>query len=120
MADPPKRPRRIPKVGLAAIPNRTLSTEDELRKLFTDANILQRETQGELIRRILKTGEFNVKLDNETDYVRTVIYGFFTKAGNKEVARTHCYQRRNGTLAASGLLDPKRVFHNGTLYYIEK
>jgi hypothetical protein len=55
-------------------------------------------------------------LDGETDPVKTQIDAFFTPDG-EEIARTHCYVRRDGTLAASGLLDPKQVMCNGVLYF---
>jgi hypothetical protein len=119
MADPPKRQRRRLTPGFyARYQDRQVSTEQELRKLFADANILQLENQGKLTKEEVR-GEFTVKLDNEPDFVRTVITIFRTH-DKVEVARTHHYERRNGTRAASGLLDPKRVLVDGVLYYQEK
>ena len=59
----------------AGYPDRKLTTEDELRKLFSDANIEQRARQGKLERRVIHRGEFDIKLDNEDDLVRTVVTG---------------------------------------------
>jgi hypothetical protein len=42
-----------------------------------------------------------------------------TKDG-KEIARVHQYLRSDGTIAASGKPDPKRLLENGTLYRLEK
>lgn len=118
MADAPRRKRRELKPGIHAVRNRTVAKEEELRQIFRNANILGQEREGKLTRTVLKSGDFTVKLEGEDDYVRTVITGFFTLS-NDEVARTHHYERRDGSIAASGLLDPKRVMWNGILYYKE-
>jgi hypothetical protein len=93
-----------------------VATEGELRALFATARILQREADGELHRVVVSRGEFNVKLDDEDDYVQTVITDFLD-SHREQHARTHHYERRDGSIAASGLLDPKRVLYNGQLYY---
>lgn len=119
MADSPRRRQRPLKPGFyAKYPLRRLSTEDEIRKLFHDDNILAQEQQG-ILKRKVWNHEFSVQLDNEGDLVRTVISSFVDIDGN-EIALTHHYERRDGSIAASGLLDPKQILHNGILYYIEK
>lgn len=39
---------------------------------------------------------------------------------SNEIARVHQYLRADGTIGASGLPDPKRLFHDGTLYRLER
>ena|SRR6516164_725227 len=118
MANAPRRNRRIPRPGLYANQRLVLCTPEELRNLFREARILQRERQGQLTKTVEKRGEFNVQLDGEPESVRTVITVFRTLQ-NSEVARTHHYERRDGSIAASGELDPKRLMWNGALHYVE-
>jgi hypothetical protein len=123
MADPPKRRKHPPKPGLhgflAKYPDRTLSRPWELRNLFSEANILEREREGELVQKVIHRGEFDVSLRGETDYVRTVITEFVKPETGESHARTHHYERRDGSIAASGQRDPKRVLWQGRLYFID-
>ena len=40
----------------------------------------------------------------------------FIDADNNVVAKAHRFMRPDGKLAASGMIDPKRVFSDGKLY----
>jgi hypothetical protein len=36
----------------------------------------------------------------------------------KQIAEAHCYRRPDGTIGASGMIDPKEVVCDGVLYYL--
>ncbi|MCL5256289.1 MAG: hypothetical protein M1319_00635 [Chloroflexi bacterium] len=44
---------------------------------------------------------------------------YIDKRTNKEIALMHCYVDPHGKILASGKLDPKRLFINGTVYRLK-
>jgi hypothetical protein len=39
-----------------------------------------------------------------------------TVEGDRQIAQAHRYLRPDGTIGASGLVDPKLILHEGTVY----
>jgi hypothetical protein len=58
-------------------------------------------------------------LTEEKVEITSVMLSYRDENGD-EMARVHQYQRPNGSIAASGLPDPKRLVQDGILYRIEK
>jgi hypothetical protein len=120
MADSRKRSRRIPKPGIQAQhkAGRAVSA-DELRRIFREASIQQRIDSCELKLKILYNVHLDPPLPDEPPCVHSQRRAYLD-TDSKKVTEVHCYERPNGTLAASGLLDPKEVVHDGVLYYYDR
>jgi hypothetical protein len=58
-------------------------------------------------------------LTDETVEITSVMLSYHNEQGF-EMARVHQYERPDGTLAASGRPDPKRLFQDGILYRLLK
>ena len=58
-------------------------------------------------------------LTNETVQISSVMLSYRDENGN-EVARVHQYERPDGSIAASGRPDPKRLVQDGILYRLIK
>jgi hypothetical protein len=120
MPDPPKRRPRIPKPGVQAQhrAGRPVN-ETELRKLFVAARIEQKEAQGILTTKHTYDRHLAIPPGNEPYCTRSQCKGYFDHHGRK-VAEVHYYLRPNGTIAASGLLDPKEVVFEGILHFLDR
>lgn len=57
-------------------------------------------------------------LADEPICTKSQILGYFDQNG-KEVARAHQYLRTDGAIGAKGKPDPKRVLHDGVIYYLD-
>lgn len=75
---------------------------------------------GEYEERIVASREAVLIAANEPAGTRSEEVHYFNRETGEEVARVHRFVRPDGTLAASGLPDPKRAFVNGILYRIVK
>lgn len=92
--------------------------EWELRKIFNAEQFEERVATGEIelvvIHRGIPAADKGEPLGTESQAV-----SFREKDGN-ELARGHRYLRPDGTLGASGKIDPKRVLKDGYLYRLAK
>jgi hypothetical protein len=87
--------------------------EWQLREVFNQARIVERAAAGEL----------RMQVDESRPARNTAIRGWvpgtlsqnvlFLDANGNLIAKAHRFLRPDGTLAASGMYDPKRVLHNG-------
>jgi hypothetical protein len=91
-------------------------TSAELRKIFNEGQYTERVATGKL-RLIVKKSRVTQMTE-----IKTWIPGtesqelhFLDKAG-EIVVKAHRFLRPDGQLAASGLVDPKRIFLNGEWY----
>ena len=90
--------------------------EWELRKIFNDGRFAERGNSGELRVEIKRSREVL------TDKIANWIPGTMSQElryydqDNVLVAKAHRYLRPDGKLAASGLIDPKRVVKDGVMY----
>ena len=96
-------------------------TEDQLRKLFNE-NYLDRIRAGEIEERVMRGAGRHPSLApaNEPFCTQSQQVGYFDRSTGQELARAHRYLRPDGTIGASGMPDPKRLFLNGELYRIIK
>jgi hypothetical protein len=58
-------------------------------------------------------------LDQETVQITSLMFSYRNENG-EEMARVHQYERPDGTIAASGKPDPKRLVQDGILYRLIK
>jgi hypothetical protein len=92
---------------------------DELRQIFRDARILEREQEGELTTKIVQDSHPSPPRADEPFCTRSQLKAFFDRAG-AEIAIAHYYLRTDGTIGASGLLDPKEVVHEDIHYFLQE
>jgi len=89
----------------------------ELRRLFNDGRYRERALQGEFTQMLRKDGHPSAPAANEPFCTRSQIIAYVDGAGQR-VAIVHQYLRRDGSLGASGLPDPKRLLLDGVLYAV--
>ena len=95
--------------------------ERELRKLFNE-KYLSRIQAGQIQEKVLRGGgrHPSLPLASEPFCTESQEVSYVDPSSNQEVARAHRYLRPDGTIGASGMPDPKRVFADGILYRIIK
>jgi hypothetical protein len=96
-------------------------TQLELRKLFND-NYLDGIKSGQIQQEIMRGADRHpsLPLASEPYCTKSQTVRYVDPVTKLELARAHRYLRPDGTIGASGLPDPKRVFHNGILYRLIK
>ena len=96
-------------------------TEEKLRELFNE-NYLDRIKKGEIEERVMRgAGRHpSLALSHEPFCTQSQEIWYFDLTTGQELARAHRYLRPDGTIGASGMPDPKRLFLNGELYRIIK
>jgi hypothetical protein len=93
-------------------------TPEALCKRFNEGQYWEKVTSGELVAVSLESN-VSTLLTDETDTIISESLSYRDKDGN-EIARVHQFRRPDGSLAASGKPDPKRLLENGILYRLEK
>jgi len=93
-------------------------TSQELCKLFNDGGYLEMVKSGKLTEHVLEHCQSTL-LTQETVSIESQMVSY-RDADNNEVARVHQFMRPDGTRAASGKPDPKRLLKDGILYRLEK
>ena len=93
-------------------------SEDERRRIFNDGRYYERMKIGEfrqvtVYERLRKSGDRRIR----NTMIQIVDYR--DRFGNT-LARVHQFRRRDGMIGASGLPDPKSIFHEGVLYTIDE
>jgi hypothetical protein len=91
---------------------------DEMRKRFNTGGFQENVASGEWTTTVMES-RISKNLPEETVEITSVMLSYQDKDGN-EMARVHQYQRPDGSLAASGKPDPKRLVQNGVLYRLKK
>ena len=86
--------------------------------MFNDEHFLQRLESGELTSRIREKGHPSPPRAYEPFCTDSLII-VYLDANGRPVALIHEYRRRDGTRGASGLPDPKWLFHDGTVYTLD-
>jgi len=104
-----------------SIPKIQRVTPEELRKLFNE-HYLDKVKAGQIQEKVIRGAGRHPSLEvaNEPYCTESQQLSYIDSVTNQEVARVHRYLRPDGTLGASGLPDPKRVFHGGIWYRIIK
>jgi hypothetical protein len=92
--------------------------EWELRRIFNDLRIAERADRGELRAEIKRSRPvMDASIRNWVPGTLSQEIRYYD-AENNLVAKAHRY-RPDGTLAAGGKPDPKRVMNEGTIYVLQ-
>jgi hypothetical protein len=91
---------------------------EEMREMFNDGQYWEKVQNGQWTAVILES-RFSDALTEENVAITSVMVSYRDE-NEDEMARVHQYQRPDGSLAASGLPDPKRLFKDGVLYRLVK
>lgn len=92
-------------------------SEWDLRAMFNAGRFPERAASGEL-RAIVSSERHPSSPKAPVPYcTRSQMISYLDRNG-KKLAMAHQYLRPDGTLGASGKPDPKRVVHDGVLYYV--
>jgi len=86
-----------------------------MRRIFNAGRYWERAQGGEFTTVVLERRHPSLMAAKEPFCTYSEMISYRDQGGN-EVARVHQYLRADGTIGASGRPDPKRLFHNGTLY----
>ena len=93
-------------------------TPEEMCRRFNEGGYWEQVKAGELVQHLLET-RLSILLTPEVVPIQSQLLSYRTLDG-EEVARVHQFIRPDGTLAASGLPDPKRLVEGGVMYRLEK
>jgi hypothetical protein len=93
-------------------------TSEEMCKRFNQGGYWDKAKSGELTVHSLESN-ISTLLTQESVQIISESLSYRDHQGN-EIARVHQFRRPDGTLAASGKPDPKRLLENGILYRLEK
>jgi hypothetical protein len=93
-------------------------TSEQMCKRFNDGSYWAKVLKGEWTAHVLESNISHL-LTSETVEITSVMLSYHDENGD-ERARVHQFMRPDGTLAASGKPDPKRLLENGILYRLEK
>jgi len=89
-----------------------------MRLRFNEGLYWDKVKSGELIAHVMQS-RLSKSLPNETVEIQSQMLSYRDSTG-QEIARVHQYSRPDGTIAASGKPDPKRLLDDGILYRLEK
>jgi len=89
----------------------------EMREKFNSGHYWEQTKSGHLTTVLMKERHPSLTAANEPFCTRSQMVSY--RNGELEVARVHQYLRTDGTIGASGLPDPKKLYENGVLYILE-
>src|SRR6266852_801486 len=89
-------------------------TSEEMCKRFNEGGYWEKVKSGIWTSHVLESN-VSTLLSQETVEITSVMLSYRDSEGN-EMARVHQFMRPDGTLAASGRPDPKRLFQDGVWY----
>jgi hypothetical protein len=90
----------------------------ELRKIFNDGRYLDLVAYGALSEKPIREGTPSASA-NQPPGTKSQVIAYLSPDG-KQVAVVHRYLRPDGTLGGSGKPDPKKLFHENTLYILDE
>ncbi len=102
-------------------PSRLISRvgRTEIRRLFNDGLFVQRVASGELV--AVLNGQSHTKPENRPancpHCTHSQEYTYRDPVTNEDCAIVHCYRRPDGTIGASGQIDPHMVIVAGVEYH---
>lgn len=91
-------------------------SEAEVRRRFAQGDDLNRALAGEFGCCLARTKRANSP--DEPAGTRSVAVAYVNDAGHR-IFLVHFYLRPDGTIGASGKLDPKWLFEDGVVYVVE-
>ena len=90
-----------------------------MRKLFNENQFVERAKSGELTV-VVTENRHPARTEANEPFCTYSQELSFRDTTNFEVARAHQYLRPDGTIGASGLPDPKRLYLDGQLYRLTR
>jgi hypothetical protein len=99
------------------LPIKRISVE-EMRKRFNEGGYWENVQNGKWTAYPLES-RISDALEKETVQITSVMLSYRNENGD-EMARVHQYVRPDGSIAASGRPDPKRLVQDGILYRLIK
>ena len=93
-------------------------TSEEMCKRFNEGGYWDRTKTGELTV-VLMESNVSTLLTQETVEITSQMLSYRDHDDN-EIVRVHQFVRPDGSLAASGMPDPKRLLEGGVLYRLMK
>ncbi len=93
--------------------------EDDLRRLINENGYWEAAKKHRLSQVVVDSNHPAPDRSNQPHCTRSQEISYRDERGD-EVALVHQYLLRDGTIGASGQPDPKRVFHEGVLYYVDR
>lgn len=100
---------------MAELPTVRLVTATELRAAFNNGLYWQQAQAGELREFIVRDGHPSAPKANEPFCTRSQTIIYIDQEGHR-IAVVHQYLRQDGTLGASGVPDPKKLWRDGVVY----
>lgn len=95
-------------------PRRIYVPAETLRTIFNDGGYWELAKQGKLFEKEYYS-EPSQKSSGEPPGTLSQIVAYLDAQG-RQVAIVHQYLRKDGSIGGSGKPDPKKLFHEGTLY----
>jgi hypothetical protein len=93
-------------------------TPEDLCKRFNEGGYWEKVTSGDLTPVVLESN-ISTLLATETVEITSEMISY-RDPDNNEICRVHQFRRPDGSLAASGRPDPKRLVENGIMYRLHK
>jgi hypothetical protein len=91
----------------------------EMRKMFHEYQCMQKLANGALRSMVLKQRHSNPITSKQQFCTHSQLVSIQDSNG-EEIVRAHQYKRPDGTIGASGLPDPVRLFIGGVIYKLEE
>jgi hypothetical protein len=92
--------------------------DKRMRQLYQQSGYRGRIMAGELTSKVTYDKHRNPPLSFEPFCTRSQRVAYFDVDGEKLV-EFHLYRRKDGTIGASGKLDPKELIYKGVLYVVD-
>lgn len=90
-----------------------------MRKLFHEYQCLQKIANGEFRSILVRQRHSNPITSKQQFCTHSQLVSIQDNSG-EEVVRAHQYKKPDGTLGASGMPDPVRLFIGGVIYKLEE
>jgi hypothetical protein len=97
-------------------PRRIYVPAETLRKIFNDNGYWELAKQGELFEKVYSKGPPQKEAGEPPGTLSQIVA--YLDAQGRQVAIVHQYLRKDGSIGGSGRPDPKKLFHQGTLYIV--
>lgn len=92
-------------------------TSDIIRQLFNE-NYLENINSGELTSKIIRSSHLQDPSRIGEPYCTHSQMVYYRTKDNKPAAIVHRYLRNDGTIGASGIPDPKKIYLSGQIYAV--
>lgn len=90
----------------------------ELRTYFNEGRYEELVAHGALHEKLIREGHARPEA-NQPPGTKSQVLAYMNPMG-RQIAVVHCYLRPDGRLGGSGRPDPKKLFHDNTLYILDE